>query len=329
VGFSWWSLGALTAAAIVVGQLLRLGPHLLEVPISAMLVLGVGAVDAAATDRVVETLVGAGVGAAVNLLVPPAEQSRTAEQALEHYAEEIVDYLRSVAEELERGPSAEDGAGWADGARALTRHAVRVERALEQARESRRLNPRALGRTNPERYLASGLEALEYCTVAIRTLVRILAEGVSSRPGAPDLESAELRSAFALLLRAIGGAVRAFTAVVRSEAESEPDEDVQDEDLADALEALVEARMRLSHLVARDARHEPRQWQLHDAVLASVERVLRELDAAERIRLRSSEQGAIPSPAAAQAIRRLRSTTRHLAEGPLRNLEPPRRWPPD
>jgi hypothetical protein len=42
VGLTWWSLGALVAASIIVGQILRLGPHLVEVPISAMLVLGVG-----------------------------------------------------------------------------------------------------------------------------------------------------------------------------------------------------------------------------------------------------------------------------------------------
>ena len=42
VGLNWWSLGILVAASIVSGQILRLGPHLLEVPISAMLVLGVG-----------------------------------------------------------------------------------------------------------------------------------------------------------------------------------------------------------------------------------------------------------------------------------------------
>ena len=39
VGISWWSLGLLIAVSILVGQLLRLGPHLVEVPISAMLVL--------------------------------------------------------------------------------------------------------------------------------------------------------------------------------------------------------------------------------------------------------------------------------------------------
>ncbi len=60
VGLTWWSLGALVAASIVVGQLLRLGPHVVEVPISAMLVLGVGhaaGAESIGAGRVVETLV--------------------------------------------------------------------------------------------------------------------------------------------------------------------------------------------------------------------------------------------------------------------------------
>jgi hypothetical protein len=38
VGLSWWSLGAVVAVTLVLGQILRLGPHTVEVPISAMLV---------------------------------------------------------------------------------------------------------------------------------------------------------------------------------------------------------------------------------------------------------------------------------------------------
>src|SRR3954454_10192407 len=67
VGLSWWSLGAVVAVSLAVGQFLRLGPHTAEVPISAMLVLAVGGPGAqnAATGRVYETLVGAVVGVAV------------------------------------------------------------------------------------------------------------------------------------------------------------------------------------------------------------------------------------------------------------------------
>ena len=42
VGLTWWSLGAVVAGSIVVGKVLRLGPHLFEAPISAMLLLEVG-----------------------------------------------------------------------------------------------------------------------------------------------------------------------------------------------------------------------------------------------------------------------------------------------
>jgi len=71
VGLTWWSLGVVVAVSIVAGRLLRLGPHLLEVPISAMLVLAVGGAERAALGRVEETLIGAATGVLVNLLIAP------------------------------------------------------------------------------------------------------------------------------------------------------------------------------------------------------------------------------------------------------------------
>ena len=41
-GVTWWSLGAVVAGSSLVGKLLRLGPHLFEAPITAMLLLEVG-----------------------------------------------------------------------------------------------------------------------------------------------------------------------------------------------------------------------------------------------------------------------------------------------
>jgi uncharacterized membrane protein YgaE (UPF0421/DUF939 family) len=57
VGLTWWSLGAVVAVSLVAGRLLRLGPHLPEVPITAMLVLAVGTESAAAAP-LVATLIG-------------------------------------------------------------------------------------------------------------------------------------------------------------------------------------------------------------------------------------------------------------------------------
>src|SRR5215207_7564028 len=92
VGLTWWSLAILVAASIVVGQLLRLGPNLIEVPISAMLVLGVGYAAGAeelGLSRVVETLIGAAVGVLVNVVFPPEVRSRYAGQAVQRLTEEI------------------------------------------------------------------------------------------------------------------------------------------------------------------------------------------------------------------------------------------------
>jgi uncharacterized membrane protein YgaE (UPF0421/DUF939 family) len=61
VGFTWWSLGLTIAVALAIGYALHLGDSVLEVPISAMLILSVDT-HSAGTWRIVETLVGAGAG---------------------------------------------------------------------------------------------------------------------------------------------------------------------------------------------------------------------------------------------------------------------------
>src|SRR3712207_1862008 len=120
VGLTWWSLAGLVAASIVVGQLLRLGPHLVEVPISAMLVLGVGTagVESVGGGRVVETLIGAAVGMLVNLAFPPAVQTRHAGRAVYGFAREIAGLLDDAAAALSAGPvSPEQSARWLEDAR--------------------------------------------------------------------------------------------------------------------------------------------------------------------------------------------------------------------
>jgi uncharacterized membrane protein YgaE (UPF0421/DUF939 family) len=47
VGFTWWSLGIVIAVGLAVGYALHLGDTVLEVPISAMLILSVGTTSAA------------------------------------------------------------------------------------------------------------------------------------------------------------------------------------------------------------------------------------------------------------------------------------------
>ena len=82
VGFTWWSLGLVIVAALAVGLILRLGDDLLEVPISAMLILSAVGSTSAASGRIVETLIGAAAGLARGLLFAPV-RLQPAEEAID------------------------------------------------------------------------------------------------------------------------------------------------------------------------------------------------------------------------------------------------------
>jgi hypothetical protein len=312
--FTWWSLGLLIGASIVIGQLLRLGPHLLEVPISAMLVLGVGyrGAESAATARIVETLIGAAVGVAVNLLWPPPVQTRSAGAQIDRFAHDTGAFLDRVADELvTEGVSPDHAARWIDDARRLDGYVTRLDRALVQAQESRRLNPRAVGTPDTGPQLRSGLDTLEHCMVAIRSLCRTIVEGAEVWPVADEAKTTEVRQALATLLRDLGRAMRAFGAVLRVEVEGVDDlAHVGDADLAAALDVLHRDRGTLTRLLLVDPAGETHRWQLHGALLASVDRVLRELDVGERARLRERlrEEARRDRARAVQTMGRLRAT---------------------
>src|SRR3954451_18837596 len=187
VALSWWSLGGVIALAIVVGQVLRLGDHLLEVPISAMLVLGVSSAESAAASRVAETLVGAGVGVLATVLYPPPVQTRTAGEAVEVVAVRTADVLDRVADELPDAGSGDRAGAWLEDVRRLNRYVTRGDRALDEAGDSRRLTPRAMGTTDRLPMLRRDLDALEHSAVALRQLFRTVSDAVGNRPEPQDV----------------------------------------------------------------------------------------------------------------------------------------------
>jgi uncharacterized membrane protein YgaE (UPF0421/DUF939 family) len=283
VGLTWWSLGALIAISILIGQLLRLGPHMLEVPISAMLVLAVGGAESAATNRISETLIGAAVGVGVNLLFPPAVKAATAADAVHRYASELARLLASAADELREPITEQQASAWMDAARALSRNIPRIDQTLQQAENSRRLNPRALVVPDTSNTLREDLESLEHTTVAVRSMFRSILDGVRDHPNPDPQRGEDLRLVFAALLGDIAAAVEAFGELARSEGTEQSDCSV--EMLSVALSTLREARDRIDDLQLIDT-GEDNGWELSDPVQQTVERVLRDLDLAQQPRRR-------------------------------------------
>ena len=318
-GVTWWSLGALVAIGILLGQVLRLGAHLMEVPISAMLVLAAGGAGVQATDRIIETVIGAAVGVLINVLVPPHTRTRSAGAAVAEFADALGALLERVALAMAEHPVTGDEArDWLREVRSFGGDTARVDRVLTQARESRRLNPRAVGTTDPIPDLRRGLDALEHTAVALRAVFRSIADGAGAfdeEPGAePGRTGADedLRAAFATLMDDLARSIRGFGALVRAEADraGEP----HTSELAEALDGLREARARLTELLLVDPGEAVGLWQLHGSLLAGVDRVLAELDLEQHARRRERRQhaaAAIRTPAS-HAAERLRSSTRRV-----------------
>lgn len=314
VGLSWWSLAALVASSIIVGQLLRLGPNLVEVPISAMLVLGVGysaGAQSVGAGRVLETLVGAAVGVLVNVLFPPAVQTRHAGEAVEKFAEEISGLLDSAATALSAGAVTEEQATrWLEDARRLNRHVPEVDRALAHAEESRRLNMRALGTPAVGPGLREGVDALEHSSVSMRTLFRAIYDATRQRTGVqenPDYADA-VRGSAAFLMRQMGNVVRAFGRLLRRELETSGEK--EQEQLAGTLEELSGARREVQELLLADPRSRDGLWELNSVLLTTTDRMLTELDVATHARQRPQLDPSTARGRAMQAAERLRVTTR-------------------
>jgi hypothetical protein len=290
VPLAWWSLGLLIAASILIGQALRLGSNLVEVPISAMLVVSVGSLGAesAGWQRITETLVGAGVGVLSNLLFPPKVATDEAGTAIKGLADDLTRLLDRAASEMTRlDMSGTDvvahATGWLDEARRLTHDIPRVGSALLRAEQGRRLNVRALGTPDTGPGLRQGLEALEHSAVAVRSMFRSLLDATSD-PSWPVGEVGKaLIGAVAQLLHDLAAGLGAFGQLVRAQAqpleEGRPPEITK---LQEALEGLHEARARVSDLLLVDSA--PVVAELNFALLATVKRVLIELDLDERIR---------------------------------------------
>ena len=140
VGLTWWSLGLAVAGSLVIGRMLRLGANLLEVPISAMIVLAVGGSEKVALGRVYETLIGAAVGVAVNLAIAPPLYVQPAEDALGELAERMSRFLTDLADQLREQWSREAADRWLGRARALGGEVSRADETLGRA-EQRPVQP--------------------------------------------------------------------------------------------------------------------------------------------------------------------------------------------
>jgi hypothetical protein len=290
VPLEWWSLGLLILVSITMCQFLRLRSNLVEVAISAMLVLGVGSIgaEAAAWQRLAETLVGAAVGILATLAFPPKVASADAGRAISGLAASVSELLVRAGGELDE--MAEEhrerltGAAraWLDDARQINHDIPQVGAALLKAEEGRRLNVRAVGSPHVEPGLRQGLEALEHAAVSIRGLMRSVGD-CADESWLADGAAATVLGDLAATFRDLAAAVDAFGEMVRHEAAVEPDVSRADvARLQRAQDGLHRSRARLE--AAMTTARSASVIELLSSTRATVRRMEGELALDERVR---------------------------------------------
>jgi Aromatic acid exporter family member 1 len=275
VGLTWWSLGAVVAVSLIAGRMLRLGPHLPEVAISAMIVLAVGGAESVALGRVIETLIGAAVGVLVNLVIAPPLYIQPTSDAIDELTDRIAAFAHDLAEAL-RGEWTRDAADRAlDGARELGAEVTRADAGLARTEASGRLNPRGRLAREAHPQLRASLTALEHAQIGLRNLARALLDRTYYlAEDAADLAyDAEAKSALADVVDAVAAAAHAAS----------PSQIGHDGGaLLERLDVLRLRRDELAALLLVDPHVDPAAWQQHGALLSAVDRLRVEIAAAGR-----------------------------------------------
>ena len=308
IAFTWWSLGVVIVVALGVGYALRLGDSTLEVPISAMLILSVAGVRAAASGRIIETLVGAAAGLAAGLVFAPP-QVQPAAEAIQDLCRKVADLLDQMAAGVADGSVLERSADWLTQARALGAEIERVDDALRQAEDSLRLNPRGLRLQAAPISLRGRLETLEHGAITLRGLARSLADSIRLAHDDSPMHDPEARDRLASVLAHLAAAVRTFgsLAVVTGMSAQEQLTAELERDLS----AAQDQQDRLSEMLGTDPAVRPVGWPLRGELISHLDRLRSELRAA--------------TPTAAPRPPRVRSWRRPLTAGRGQPRSPTRR----
>ncbi|MEU5883186.1 aromatic acid exporter family protein [Spirillospora sp. NPDC047279] len=318
VGFSWWSLGLSILAALVIGQVLRLGDHMLEVPISAMLIYALGAATGAgATDRVVETLIGAGLGLVATVVVPSI-RVRPAEEAVQDLSGRLRTLVTGMAADLRRDPGAVDAERWLADAQTLYRDIGRTDRALAEAEESVRLNPRARRLIDAGVALRNAVETLEHFTLSLRGLTRALADSANAGDGEQLIGDDEIRERLAETLSEVAASIEAFGRLARSDLRRDAHPADAERELEEHVASARGFRDRLFVLLRRKPVSD-HQWPLYGEVVTHLDRLTDQLRAEHRARAREQWRGARGpaarhlAPRQADALQQARARLRRAA----------------
>lgn len=187
IGVSGWSIGLVIALALWLGRVLQLPEYaFVQIGVSALLVLTVAEDGSYGLDRLLETVVGAGVAIVVNMFVVPPDYSRAAEAALRRALEELRAYCLRMAEWIEGGAAANEGRQIRESAFKLRDGVGRTAELTEDAMHALKFSPLAATRRDRLERQRESLRRIELAYLHSMELQRIVDERVRLGPLVDD-----------------------------------------------------------------------------------------------------------------------------------------------
>ncbi len=183
LGLHAWSIAVIVGLGFLVGKVLRLEPGAAaQIPVTGLLLVGLGQGAGQAETRVLDTLIGAAVAVIVNVLVVPPNRVSSARRAVDQLAELAVDVLSDMAEGVGRPWTRDEAADWLRRSRETRRLTTRAESEAETATDSLRLHPGRRNWTEPLAAMQRALDRLRVIGVQTSVLARTLRDTADEHP---------------------------------------------------------------------------------------------------------------------------------------------------
>jgi uncharacterized membrane protein YgaE (UPF0421/DUF939 family) len=262
---SAWSIGIIIFLGLLVGWAARLGPQgVVQVPVSAMLAFVVGRLTPSyGGQRVIDTLIGAGIALVVVLLSPTAPTPEDIASRAQAPLRRCSEILRAMATGIEAQWTRDQAVHWREEALTLVATIAKARREHDAHQLSARWNARAYRERPALERARQALTVGERLAVNTRSISRALVDGSDDARPMPSLS--------ALLVSTVS-AIDAYEAWVTSL--NGPSDRTR---LVETIQAADDALGSTLALAQQRWAADPAQWLTFGTVLAMTQRILAEV----------------------------------------------------
>jgi uncharacterized membrane protein YgaE (UPF0421/DUF939 family) len=262
---SAWSIGIIIFLGLLVGWAARLGPQgVVQVPVSAMLAFVVGRLTPSyGGQRVLDTLIGAGIALVVVLLSPTAPAPDDIASQAQAPLRRCGEVLGAIAAGIESQWTAPQAVSWREEARTLVAATAKARRDHDAHQLSARWNARAYRERPVLERAQQALVVGERIAICTRSIARALVDGSGDARPMPGLSA---------MLTSTVSAINAYVAWVTSR--NGPTDRKR---LAEALRTADDTLGSTLVLVQQRWGADATQWLTFGTVLAMSQRILSEV----------------------------------------------------